>query len=366
MKLGFILLMGMLMGHAAIAAGMPEVCVGCHSEARSQPPGRFPTGFGRWTDAQCFGCHQEFNEIGELFARGIKDKRYYSLPIRDERLQALARDPLPYGHAPLQIAWDKYDPDRLLRFLQRPTGHPSRMPAFPEMRPEDLAFLKRSPVSAGDARRGETIFQTTCISCHAAQNPISGHSALQLSVYSSAWIHQYASGKVQTKERKMPALNLTADEAADIFSYLGQLRQKTEEQLDQAVAGIRMPPAHGRTVPRTVSAYVENRFFRDGGCVHCHGIEGRAQAKFDTSAAGIRSWLQANDPMDLWRRLEIRALEEAAGLGAQEPGMPMTGPALPKPMRDMLLTWIQGGCPLSNDERICSGHKTPKMKGVKK
>jgi len=70
--------------------------------------------------------------------------------------------------------------------------------------------------------------------------------------------------------------------------------------------------------------------------------------------------------MDLWGRLEIRKLEEDAGVGARKPGMPMTGPALPKPMRDLLLTWIQGGCPLSNDEHLCSGPTIPKMKGAKK
>ncbi|HYX33979.1 MAG TPA: hypothetical protein VE954_12760, partial [Oligoflexus sp.] len=71
-------------------------------------------------------------------------------------------------------------------------------------------------------------------------------------------------------------------------------------------------------------------------------------------------------PRELWRRLEIRALEEDAGLGAQKPGMPMTGPALPKPMRDMFLTWIQGGCPLANEEKLCGDHAIPTMKGVKK
>jgi mono/diheme cytochrome c family protein len=361
-----MLLIGTLIVQVARAAEMPEVCIGCHSEARSQPSGRFPTGFGRWTDAQCFGCHQEFNEIGELFAQGVKDKRYYSLPIRDERLKALARNPLPYGHAPLQIAWDKYDPERLLRFLRRPTGYPSRMPAFPDIRSEDFAFLRTTPVPSGDAQRGEAIFQRTCVSCHAKRNPVSGHSTLQLSVYSSAWIYQYASGRAQTKERSMPVLNVSEAEAADIFAYLGQLRKKTEEQLDQAVARIQAPAAKGGAVPRAVAGYIENRFFRDGGCVHCHGIEGRALARFDTSAAGIRSWLKVNDPLELWRRLEIRGLEEEAGLGAEKPGMPMTGPALPKPMRDLLLTWIQGGCPLSNEERLCVGAAISKTKGVKK
>lgn len=332
---------------------LPEDCVACHTSQRSVPPERLATGMGHWRDAQCFGCHEEFNEIGKKFVLGVKDRRYYSLPIRDERLASLIKRPLPYGRAPQDLNWNKYERNRLLDFLKRPHGNPSKMPAFPALAASELAFIPSAPaVTGADASRGEQLYAQRCAACHAHTEPASGRSALMLSVFSSAWIQRYANGQIKGLERKMPPLKISQRDADDLFLYFGRVRQEAEHSLNLQLENL-SPPQGPSSVETRIVNYVENRFFRDGGCVHCHGIEGRARDQLDTSMVGLKTWFAKHDPMDLWRRLETRAYEEKAGLGAAKPGMPMTGPALPAEMRTLILKWIRAECPLSSGERIC-------------
>lgn len=353
-------------------ANMPlllQECLGCHQQERHQPVARFPNGFGKWQDSQCYGCHQEISEVAANLASGKNDPRYLSLPVSDERLKVLAKHPMPYLQAPRDMLQPgRTDFASLLQFLQRPHGRcetpatttakasltkttaadtravctaPAMM-AYPSLSATDLqhfqSFIGSQP-DKGNSNQGKQLFAANCDGCHQHSNK-SGYNTVALSLFASDWLRQYqhkAGNKYQ----------LSAEESSDLTAFFNNERSNKQQQLDKAVGelGASWQQLKARQPAPPEIAYLWQHFWRDANCVHCHGIEGRAKDKFETSEQGIKRYLKAGKGAQLYYRLKIRQLEQQHGIGAAVPGMPMTGAALPDPFINLVGGWLKAGCP---------------------
>jgi len=81
----FVLLL--LVGMGAFASDLEvDECVGCHTARRNEPKSRFANGLGHWNDSQCYGCHAELNDVAARHQKGQEDRRYYAVPVREEKL----------------------------------------------------------------------------------------------------------------------------------------------------------------------------------------------------------------------------------------------------------------------------------------
>ena len=357
-----------------------DECQGCHTENRVVVEERFSNGFGKWTDAQCFGCHQEITQIAVKFNAGEKDKRYFSLPVSDETLKLIGHHSLSYLNAPLNPVKHptkraRFDRVSLASFLKRPFGkcdlsgncQAPTMMAYPKLSKQSLdhfsQWLAASPNNSGSNREaqpgdgdGEAVFARKCAGCH-NDSAVSGYNAVGLSLFSEHWLYQYANQLVttDTPKRNMPTIEITKAEASQLAAFFDAERLKKERQLDHSLSDIatifnqdeRSPLSKGERF------YLWKRLWRDNSCVHCHGIEGRAKRAFDTSEAGIAHWVTNNDPFDLYARLVTRKKESQFGIGAKRPGMPMTKPPVPKEVTSLISRWIKNGCVDLRDEALC-------------
>lgn len=97
-----LLLIFTLYGSTGIAGESDIIndCSSCHLSNRSKVSNHFPTGFGRWTNFQCFGCHQEIDQVIAEHRKQGSDPRFSSLPISDKRISIMESYPLPYLDAP--------------------------------------------------------------------------------------------------------------------------------------------------------------------------------------------------------------------------------------------------------------------------
>ncbi len=357
-----------------------QECLGCHQQERHQPVARFPNGFGKWQDSQCYGCHQEITAVAANLAAGKKDDRYLSLPVSDERLKVLANHPMPYLKAPRDmLLTGRTDLSSLLQFLQRPHGRcdqsatlagrgnaaspaqaqsatPSggvkktdttlctapAMMAYPTLTAADLSHFSSFigvESTEGNSNNGQQLFAANCAGCHQHSNN-SGYNSEALSLFARDWIAQY-------QHKAGNSYQMSPLESADLVAFFNNERNSKQQKLDQAVAnlGLSWQQLKARQLAEPEIAYLWQHFWRDANCVHCHGIEGRAKDKFDTSEAGIKRYFKAGKGAQLYYRLKIRQLEQQHGMGASVPGMPMTGAALPDPFINLVGGWLKAGCP---------------------
>lgn len=345
----------------SIPKDIRQECFGCHTSERMQNLGKYANGFGQWTDLQCFGCHIEINEIATRINRGKKDRRSYSIPISRPRLIELAKHGLPYMSAPEELSWEHYETYRIRLFLARPVtidGSLGRkaplMPAFPELHIETSEINKFEP---SDTKRGKILFVEKCFSCHHEK---AKRTQLALSIFKWEWLRNYSRGVGVQEGRTMPNIELTEQDAKDVHAYLGSYLHEQIRLVDLAVGNLVPSTIDSTPLPDQTIVYIWQGFFRDGDCVHCHGIEGRARNRFDISEKGFQVWLQENDPWELWRRLEIREIEATFGVGSEVPGMPMSGAPLPKPLRDVISRWIGQGCVDPKGKKWCTRQEKDK------
>ncbi|MDO6705303.1 c-type cytochrome [Photobacterium sp. 1_MG-2023] len=358
--------------HNAIA----QECHGCHFENRMKPVGTLANGASQWTDQKCVACHTEIDEVASHYRQGIDDFRYVALPVKDERLKSMADYPLAYLDAPVwpvfQSKSARVNRTTLVNFLNAPHGtcHEGTciapgMMAYTGISESDVLAISEhfSAIPAetqreqqGSIRRGKMLFDQKCATCHDSSQP-SGYNATAMSLFSAHWIEQYANGPV-VAGRSMPRMTVSRRDAHDLYAYFQDVRARSQTKLAQAVSQIelnfeRLPQKH---LSAKALTYIWHGFWRDTGCVHCHGIEGRAKDAFSmASRREIEHWLKTKDARALYQRLAIREKEEAFGLGAAQAGMPATGRPLPSQLIQLLGIWIKSGCPNETHQQLCQG-----------
>ncbi|PUA29172.1 MAG: hypothetical protein B0W54_00765 [Cellvibrio sp. 79] len=350
----------------AIVLPNSQECSECHFSSRTHVEKKFPTGFGRWENAQCFGCHNELTEVATIHQQGKQDERFSSLPISDDRINRMERDPLPYLNAhfdPITTAGHtRTDEKNLTNFLRRPHGYCAAsgvcsaplMMAYPSLK-KTHSFDTNNPNDRKHSKLGKSLFQNKCSGCHASSDP-SRYNPAAMSLFSADWIYRYANNQNITKEnRNMPQVAITKDESQYLHAYFQSIRIEKEAEVDTlAKKYIANFQNKNTTLPVSEINYMWQKFWRDGSCVHCHSIGGRATEKFDTSTQGIVTWLKNNDPQQLVNRLLIRHAEQQVGIGAEQPGMPMTGKPLSFTAITVLATWINMGCPDRDLKKFCA------------
>lgn len=367
------LLLYLVVGTMASANDLAvEECLGCHTVRRNEPQSRFATGLGQWKDRQCYGCHAELNEVALQSVNGIRDRRYFAVPVSEDKLMRFAMSPLAYMNAPetmepregdvRRISWE-----RLKDFLRRPASlspvqgsRAPRMMAYPSLSSKDLKAAatvldvkqpaqKEPParMTEADRRQADALWKSRCVPCHGGARPLSGRSGVALGLYTSQWLHAYAGGSVSSprKERAMPIVPLSSQEAELLYQLFGEMRSVAERELDERVSRIRIEHAAAPVaVPRALVGYLWGPFFREATCIHCHATNSRAAGAFIATAEGLKAYLKRKSGTEFWRRLEIRALEADQGLVAAQPGMPMAGVELPKELRAFIARWVMDGC----------------------
>jgi mono/diheme cytochrome c family protein len=242
------------------------------------------------------------------------------------------------------------------------------MLAYPRLRPEHVGSITkllgvgdRAPstappaLDASERTRVTQLWAACCAACHAGALPVSGRGPASLALYSADWIFAYANGQAQglTEPRQMPIVSVTREDAASLYQLLGELRAEQETALDERVRQLSLAATPQRAVPETFVTYLWGRFFRDATCVHCHATSPRAARAFRADAQGLKEYLERKSGEEFWRRLEIRALEAEAGLGADTPGMPMAGVELPAPLRQLIGAWVRAGCKAPDGQSYC-------------
>ena len=362
------------------AAAARQECLGCHTAKRGEPPSRFAIGLGAWPDRACHGCHAEIDHLAGELRAGRSDRRLLGLPVRDQRLREMDRRPLPYLNAPedpgfLRAGTARIAAERLGAFLRRPARsgpaaeHPDGMVAFPGLDEAAARRLARSfgaaaraipRASDADRARAQATWTSACAACHGGPDAPAGRSAAYLALFTPEWIQRYAAGGA-SETRKMPTFTLDASTARGLYDLFGRERARLEAALDREVAeGLAQKvqasagaPAQ-RPLPAPAIDYLWGRFLRDGGCVHCHDGDLRARAAFASTPAGLADYVRRKGGLELYRRLETRSFEERAGLTAARPGMPMTRPALPVELRQLVLRWALAGCPDPAGTTLCA------------
>ncbi|WP_330959958.1 hypothetical protein [Photobacterium sp. 53610] len=351
-----------------------QECHGCHFENRMKPVGTMPNGSRKWTDQKCVACHTEVDEIARNYRNHIHDPRYVALPVKDERLQSMEKYPLSYLNAPVWPIFEKQtarvNRKTLTKFLNTPHGTCSggkcaapKMMAYTGIHENDVISLSKHldaiPAESemerqGAKSKGLKLFENNCVMCHGSSQ-LTGYNAAAMSLFSADWIYLYANGK-SVEGRTMPKLSVSRHDAYDLYAYFQDARAKNEKALAEAIQQIdlnfdQLPQG---TIPPKALHFIWNRLWRDGGCVHCHGIDGRAKDAFSmANRRDIERWLREKDAKTLYQRLAIREKEQKFGMGANPAGMPATGRPLPNQLIKLLGIWIKSGCPNEEDEMIC-------------
>ncbi|MCX4026858.1 hypothetical protein H0A36_12315 [Endozoicomonas sp. SM1973] len=367
----------------AATAGYVEECYGCHTPARVKPiDGLFPNGFGHWRDSQCYGCHREINDVAINVHKGLFDKRRFALPVSKSRLSQLSHSPLSYMNAPQQLIFSvndipRFSPKAFFDFLRQPVSlNKFKVPyttmlAYPKLTKQqfnnvinELNNNQVFPDSAfttvtADTKQALKVWNQQCKSCH--ESTIAPYDKQGLSLFSADWIYHFTNGLLEKPDSKrtMPIIKVNKATAKGLQQLFTQSYQKAKQRINQRIKTIVNKPLKNSTkLNDKAISYIWDRFFRDGMCVHCHGIEGRAKQYFDaTNQTTISQWLGKNSPWKIWRRLEIRTLEVETEIQALSPGMPMAAPALPKPMRQLFVNWIGENCPDLSGKNHCNENK---------
>jgi hypothetical protein len=366
--------------HDPADSAIAAECIGCHTAQRQEPINHFPNGLGRWTDGQCYGCHAELNDVAAARARGVRDARYFAVPVTEQKLASMVTHPLAYMNAPEHVepptsSIPRLSVMRLAAFLRRPANlspmegsRAPRMMAYPALRSQDLQQVgalmgintwasvpEEGKDDPQEAQRIEQLWTLRCASCHGGDRPVSGRSGVALGLYTPEWIYAYANGKEASgrQDRRMPVLALSREDALRLYRFLGAMRTEAEQALDTRVARLELPGSKAEDVPDAFVTYLWDRFFRDATCVHCHATSPRAASAFRADAQGLKEYLRRKSGQDFWRRLEIRQLEAEHGLVASTPGMPMAGVELPAEVRKLVGQWVRAGCRAPDGQRYC-------------
>ncbi len=338
-------------------------CRGCHTKNRLLPmDGHHSNGFGKWQDSQCVGCHQEITDIAQAWTSGVKDKRFIALPVSHTSLKRIAKHGMPYLDVKKNVNLTRFDHYRLAVFLATPVAiNPVEGSTYPKM----IAFpgaLNTEKTKAAEILsdelidQGRKLYTQHCQQCHADKNPVAKRSLLGLYAFSEQWIHQYSNQLANTTDmnRSMPKISLNDNESKALFHFFGHTFNDQVMEINTQVSRMAEPKSKAPLNTQQTN-YMWNNFFRDAGCVHCHGIKGRAQDKFDlTNNTSLVAWLTKNNPLDLWRRLEIRQIESELSIGHKDSGMPMTGAPLPRSFRDLVYRWTVNGCKDISGNDMCA------------
>jgi len=370
-KVGILLCL--VVGTVASASGpVVEECMGCHTARRHEPQSRLASGLGQWKDNQCYGCHAELNDVAKQSVEGKRDRRYFAVPVREDKLVHFATSPLAYMNAPETVeisrgAVPRVSWERFMDFLERPTNlspvqgsQAPRMMAYPSLSSKELKAAatllgvrpptqKEAPTKMMDEerRQADALWKARCTACHGGPRPLSGRSGVALGLYTAKWLHAYARGEVSSlrKERAMPIVSLSPREAELLYRLFGEMRVEAERELDMRVSKLKLEDAAAPVaVPSALIGYLWGPFFRDATCIHCHATSPRAAGAFTADAEGLKVYLRRKSGTEYWRRLETRALEAEHGLVAAQPGMPMAGVELPKELRAFIARWVVDGC----------------------
>ncbi len=154
----------------------------------------------------------------------------------------------------------------------------------------------------------------------------------------------------------MPIIAITQSDADNIFAYLGDRLQQRQQQLDATLKmALKAPPMATKTPPNPQAlTYIWKSLMRDGKCVHCHAGKTEAASLFRANEVGLIEYVSKNDPWEIWRRLQTRAIEEEHGLNATKAGMPLGQAPLPESLRDLVARWIASGCLRPTGEMKCA------------
>lgn len=363
-------------------------CMGCHTPMRDVPPSTFQVGLGHWTESDCFGCHREINDV---LHEGVVEKRtsarFWALPVASERREELAQKPLSFMAAPGEIGlsfgpYERIDTMRLLAFLRQPVDMQShgggaapeadRMMAYPRLTADDvpeLLGLSTTPAStsrgasasaagrtsATDAAKGEAaaLWESRCKACHETIASASGRPPEYLALFTPEWISGYASGTAayDGRPRTMPVIPVSMEAATGLYELFGARRDATASRLKARVEKLDTRAVDARTRGRKLTdgeiERVSHGFLREGKCVHCHAAKDhRASDRFFASPEGLAAYVGEHGGLEVWRRLEVRALETHAGMTAEASGMPMASDAVPPELRDLVYVWAREGCPI--------------------
>lgn len=354
--------------NAFATTNIVQECLGCHTEHRENAPSYFTNGFGRWKDNQCFGCHKQIHEVSENYRHGINDSRYVSLPVTDKRLLQMEQYPLPYLNAPQQLSAKKvqrFSRQGLIRFLRRPDGKcdaqnickaPTMM-VYPTINEQDLESMgittsdETISTSEDVIKLGESLYMSNCQVCH-RNGGQSKYDSVGLSLFSQSRLGLY-----QHKEGAINALlhGIDYEQRAALQAYFISTRTTRESIIDNQMKQVTLgfDAIEARKLSLKERNYIWGSLWRDGGCVHCHGIEGRAQEKFDTSTSGLTKYLKAGHGRNIYYRLRIKELEHKYGMSAGLPGMPMTGMPLPPAVINLVGRWIKAGCQSQQGKNVC-------------
>ena len=81
--------------------------------------------------------------------------------------------------------------------------------------------------------------------------------------------------------RKMPKIPISQKDSQDLFAYFGDQIKQRQQSLDIEVDSLdHQVPIPSKAQSPLFAQYMSQRFFRDGGCVHCHDGEVRAKKLF--------------------------------------------------------------------------------------
>jgi mono/diheme cytochrome c family protein len=312
------------------------------------------------------------NDVAAQSQKGQRDRRYYAVPVREDKLAHFATTPLAYMNAPESVespegAVPRLSWERLAAFLKRPSNlspkegsRAPRMMAYPSLQPKALKAVasllgvrqparEKAPAKLTEEERhqADALWTTRCFTCHGGPRPVSGRSGVALGLYSAEWLQAYAGGQVLSPRgaRTMPVVPLSAEEARLLYRLFGEMRAEAERELDARISQLKLKDmAVPTALPPALLSYLWGPFFRDATCVHCHATSPRAASAFTADAEGLKAYLRRKSGEEFWRRLETRALEAEHGLVAAKPGMPMAGVELPMELRRIIARWVLEGC----------------------
>lgn len=345
-----------------------EDCAGCHLPQGRAPQRRFASGLGKWDDTQCVGCHAEINAISKTLATSEPTKLNFHLPLSLETQRRISTHPMSLDNAPhltaSSLKQTKFDPAGLAWFIQRPPGVRSSMPSFPKWK--GVAIARPSNTKT---EQGRVLFDSKgCTTCHGDNGTAPHFSGFVR--FSADHIFEVANGISRAKERTMPVIPLSHEEAETVRSLVIAEKKKREQEIDRKVDSLRLSTFRSPTLTpaenssRNIAAYLFGPFPREGTCVHCHGTMPNAKKHFDGTGEALRRYVKAGGAIELWKRLETRHLERKLGVTAASAGMPMNGSPLPRPLLERLAHWIEQGCPDEQGTALCQDakQKPPKIR----
>jgi len=345
-------------------------CAGCHGATRSEPPARFPFGVGKWSQAQCFGCHEEMGDIGSSLLRKGSDDRAFGLPYSFDAMKRFADGKGPFLRAPLTPEWklggvERIDAARLSRFLAHPPVRSDGSSMFPAAHAAPAAHAVAAaprtfddPSLGKSVAAGKALFEARCATCHATPEDMAGKGPVHLALFSARWLVTYANRQEpQTASRKMPRLPLSAAQGEQLAHYFEWDRKERVEKVDRAYTerldsfknkfkekSAKENSMGGPGTASPVEAFSMDSFLREGRCVHCHDGKHRAAKVFLASREGVIGYLNAKGSSALLARLAVRKIEISQGVVGSFPGMPASAEPLPDTTQTALEGWIQTEC----------------------